>query len=107
MKTRTQNTILLDSLTTPSILSGAQVGTGHQVVNRNEVLRVLERAARDPGFIGDVASKGSAALRNYRLTFSEQAALVSGDIRWLQDHVGKLTESQCALLDCMLQREAW
>jgi len=107
MKTRTQRAILLDSLTMPSILTGAQVRPEHRVVNRNEVLRVLERAAHDPGFIAEVADRGSAALSNYRLTLPEQAALVSGDIGWIENHVGELTGSQCTLLNCMLQREAW
>ena len=107
MKTRTQSTTLLDSMMMPSILHGARVRPEHQVVHRSEVMRVLERAAHDPGFIADVADKGSAALRNYDLSFPEQAALVSGDIRWIQKHVGELTERQCTLLDCMLQREAW
>ena len=107
MKTRTERAILLKSATGPSILTGAQVRPGHRVVNRNEVLRVLERAAHDPGFIAEIADNGSAALRNYHLTLPEQAALVSGDVGWIQDHVGKLTDSQCTLLNCMLQREAW
>lgn len=107
MNTRTERTILLDSAMMPSILAGARVRPGHRVVNRNTVLRVLERAAHDPGFIADVADRGSAALSAYRLTLPEQAALVSGDIGWIEEHVGELTDSQCTLLSCMLQREAW
>jgi len=107
MKTRTERAILLESATGPSILTGAQVRPGHSVVNRNEVLRVLERAAHDDGFIADIADSGSAALSTYRLTLPEKAALVSGDIRWIEEHVGQLTNSQCTLLTCMLQREAW
>jgi len=107
MKTRTKDTIFLQSTTIPSILTDARVAPGHGVVHRGEVLRVLERAARDPGFIADVGKRGSAALGDYRLTLPEQAALISGDIRWIEDHVGELTRRQSTLLDCMLQREAW
>jgi hypothetical protein len=107
MKTRTERAILLESATGPSILTGARVRPGHSVANRNEVLRVLERAAHDDGFIADIADSGSAALSTYRLTLPEKAALVSGDIRWIEEHVGQLTNSQCTLLNCMLQREAW
>jgi hypothetical protein len=78
-----------------------------QAVNRNEIFRVLERAAHDPGFIADIADRGSRALRDYRLTLEEKAALISGDIRWIEEHVGKLTDRQCTCLNCMLQREAW
>jgi hypothetical protein len=91
----------------PSILIGAQVRPDHRIVNRNEVLRVLERAAHDPGFITDIVDNGSAALANYRLALPEQAALVSGDIDWIEKRIGKLTDSQCTLLNCVLQREAW
>lgn len=107
METRMERAVLLDSATVPSILAGAQVRPGHRVVNRNEVLRVMERAAHEPGFIAEIADRGSAALRNYHLTLPEQAALVSGDIGWIEEHVGELTDSQCTLLSCMLQREAW
>ena len=107
MKTRTKNTVLLQSTTMPSILTDARVARGHRVAQRSEVLRVLERAARDPGFIADVGKRGSAALRDYGLSLPEQAALVSGDIRWIENHVGELTQRQSTLLTCMLQREAW
>lgn len=107
METRTQTAILLETATMPGVLTRARVQPVQRLLNGNEVIRVLERAARDPGFIAKVADRGSAALRGYRLTLPEQAALVSGDIRWIEEHVGKLTRSQCTLLNCLLQREAW
>ena len=76
-------------------------------VNENAILRVLDRAARDPDFVADILDKGSVALRDYSLTLREKAALVTGDIRWIETHVGKLTNRQCILLNCVLQREAW
>jgi hypothetical protein len=107
METRTKSMIFLDNLTMPSILTGAQVRPEHRVVHRNEILRVLERAAHDSGFIAEIVDRGSIALDDYHLTLPEKAALVSGDIGWVEKHVGKLTDSQCWLLNCMLQREAW
>lgn len=107
MRTRTRTGTLLDSATIPSILVDAQVSPGHRAVNRNEILRVLERAAHDPRFIAEIADQGSGALRDYRLTLREKAALVSGDIGWIEQRLGELTDSQCTLLNCMLQREAW
>jgi hypothetical protein len=70
-------------------------------------LKVLERAAHDSGFIAHIADRGSQALGDYRLTLEEKAALISGDVRWIEEPVGKLTENQCSLLNCMSQREAW
>lgn len=107
MRTRAERTLILNSLTMPSILSGAQVRPEYRVVNRNEILRVLERAAHDPEFMAEVADRGSEALRSYHLTLPEKAALVSGDIGWIEGQIGDLTRAQCTLLTCMLQREAW
>ena len=107
MKTRVERGIFLDNTMVSSILVGARVRPEHSVVNKKEVLRVLERAAREPRFIADIADSGSAALSTYRLTLPEKAALVSGDIGWIEEHVGELTDRQSTLLSCMLQREAW
>jgi hypothetical protein len=107
METRTQVTTSLERLTEPALFSLPFAYPEYKTVNRTEILRVLERAAHDLGFIADVADRGCRALAGYRLTLEEKAALVSGDIRWIREHVGKLTDKQCTLLNCMLQREAW
>jgi hypothetical protein len=107
METRTRSTRLAERVTEPSALTAPVAYPRHTRVNRREILHVLERAARDLSFIAEVAKRGSAALGGYRLTLEEKAALVSGDIRWIESHVGKLTDRQCTLLTCMLEREAW
>ncbi len=107
MKVRTRDAELWQTRTVPSIFTAPLACPEFRTVNRNEILRVLERAAHDPGFIADIAGRGSAALGNYDLTFPEKAALVSGDLGWIEEQVGKLTDSQCTLLNCVLQREAW
>jgi hypothetical protein len=76
-------------------------------VNRKEVLRVLDRAACDDGFITQLTYRGSDALQGYRLTSEAKAALLSGDIRWIEDHVGKLDGRQQTWLWCRLQHEIW
>jgi hypothetical protein len=50
---------------------------------------------------------GSEALDGYDLTASEKAALLSGDIRWIEAHVGKLTSRQKTWLYCRLEQEIW
>ena len=74
---------------------------------RNEILRVLRRAAHDPGFIAQLTYRGSEALESYSLTAQEKAALLSGDIRWLEAHVGKLDEQLKTWLWCRLGQEIW
>jgi hypothetical protein len=76
-------------------------------VNAAEILRVLDRAARDDRFIAQLTFNGSEALREYDLTDEEKAALLSGDIRWIEARVGKLDARLRTWLDCRLQQEIW
>jgi hypothetical protein len=68
---------------------------------------VLERAASDPDFIARLTYQGSKALQDYDLTLEEEAALLSGDINWIEAHVGKLDERLSTWLWCRLQQETW
>ena len=76
-------------------------------VNAAEILRVLDRAAKDNSFIAQLTYHGSETLRNYDLTNEEKAALLSGDIRWIEARVGKLNARLRTWLDCRLQQEIW
>jgi hypothetical protein len=71
------------------------------------LLAVLARAAVDPAFIGCLTDDGESALSGYDLTWQEKAALLSGDIRWIESRFGKLAASQRIWLDCRLQQEKW
>jgi hypothetical protein len=77
------------------------------VVHRKEILRVLERAAGDNSFIARLTHQGDEALRGYNLDWREKAALLSGDIRWIEARVGKLSQRQRVWIDCCLQQEKW
>jgi len=76
-------------------------------VSQREVLRVLERAATDDSFIALLTHQGESALQGYRLTWQDQAALLSGDIRWIESQVGKLGPRLRTWLECRLQQEKW
>lgn len=73
----------------------------------SELKRVLERAADDPGFIAQLTEQGSKALAGYNLTFQEKAALLCGDISWIEGRLGKLDERLSTWLWCRLQQEIW
>ena len=75
--------------------------------HRNEIWRVLERAARDHHFIAQLTHHGDEALRGYDLSWQEKAALLSGDIRWIEARVGKLSPRLRTWLDCRLEQERW
>jgi len=72
-----------------------------------EVLRVLERAAEDDRFIAQLTHRGSDALQGYNLTLEAKAALLSGDVGWIEARVGKLDARLRTWLDCRLQQEVW
>jgi hypothetical protein len=76
-------------------------------VNREEIVRVLVRAAEDDSFIARLTYQGDQALQSYDLTWREKAALLSGDIRWIERHLGKLNTRLRTWLDCRLQQEIW
>ncbi len=75
--------------------------------NHRSILLVLERAAEDSEFIDKLTREGSLALAKYELSWEEKAALVSGDVRWIESRVGTLTERQKTWLNCRLQQERW
>ena len=74
----------------------------------SELVRVLERAAGDDAFIARLTCEGSKALQGYNLTSEEQAALLSGDLQWIEAHLGgKLDDRLSTWLWCRLQQEIW
>ena len=72
-----------------------------------EILRVLKRAAVDDGFIAQLTVQGSQALLGYDLSQQAKAALVSGDLAWIETRVGKLSAQLRTWIDCRLQQEIW
>ena len=102
-----KNVMPWQTRTVPRLLDTRVAHREFMTANENAILRVLDRAAQDPDFVADILDKGSVALQDYSLTLREKAALVTGDIRWIETHIGKLTDRQCILLNCVLQREAW
>jgi len=76
-------------------------------MSKEAVLAVLERAAEDDSFLAHLADDSAKALKDYGLTWEEAAALSSGDVRWIEAHVGKLDARLSKWLDCRLQQERW
>ncbi len=71
------------------------------------ILKVLDRAAEDNGFIAELTYRGPEALEGYHLAPEAEAALLSGDMRWMKAHVGALSEQQQTWLWCRLGQEIW
>ena len=76
-------------------------------VNRETIIAVLNRAAEDEEFAMKLSEHGSNALSEYDLSMEEKAALVSGDVRWLRKHIGRLSDKLKVWPERRLQQERW
>lgn len=77
------------------------------MVHKEEVLRVLERAASDSDFAGRLYEQGADAFEGYDLTGPEKLALLTGDVGWIEAHIGTLTGAQRRWLEQRLSAEIW
>jgi DNA-binding response OmpR family regulator len=77
------------------------------LIQKSEVIGVLNRASEDLTFWRDLMENGSKALEGYRLSGEAKAAIVSGDLNWIRQHVGELTKDQLRFIYKRLEREAW
>jgi len=68
---------------------------------------VLERAATDYMLVYNLLHYGAEALDEFTLTAAEKLAILSGDIQWIENHVGKLTSTQRKWLEGRLSAEIW
>ena len=84
-----------------------RISLDREEIESEELVRVLERAAEDDAFIAQLTYHGSAALQEYRLSTKAKAALLSGDVGWIEARVGKLNRRLRTWLDCRLQQEIW
>jgi YesN/AraC family two-component response regulator len=78
-----------------------------KLIQKREVIRVLNRAAEDADFCLDLMEHESVALGEYELSSEARAAITSGDLNWINTHVGELTQKQLMFIFKRLEREAW
>lgn len=72
-----------------------QVGA---LIQKREVLAVLNRAAEDEQFSRNIMENGFAALEDSTLQSEAKAAIINGNLEWLTKHVGELTPEQLKLI---------
>jgi DNA-binding NtrC family response regulator len=78
-----------------------------ELIHRDEVIRVLERAAVDSEFVTSLFYYGPEALQDYELTGPEKLAILTGDIHWIESQIGELTPQQKRWLESRLSAEIW
>ena len=60
------------------------------MIHDEEILKILNRAARNPDFARDLHTREADALDDYNLTAAEKLALVTGDVEWIEQYMGAL-----------------
>jgi hypothetical protein len=78
-----------------------------RLIQKQEVIRVMDRTSQDADFWRDLMETGSDALDGYNLSRRAKAAIVSGDLEWIKQNVGELTQKQLMFIYKRLEREAW
>jgi DNA-binding response OmpR family regulator len=78
-----------------------------QLIQKREVIRVLDRTAEDVDFWRELMEEGSQALDGYRLSSRAKYAITQGDLNWINENIGELTQKQLMFIYKRLEREAW
>lgn len=78
-----------------------------RLIQKREVMNVLNRTAEDSRFWTQLLENGSLALAGYQISQEAKAAIISGDLKWLNANIGELTQKQLAFIYKRLEREAW
>ena len=99
--------VLLKAVASAIDIAATQEPEVQQIVHKEEILKVLERAASDSDFIADLLYQGSEALEKYDLTGPEKLAILTGDIEWIETQIGSLTPDQKRWLEQRLGAEIW
>lgn len=80
---------------------------GDLSIQKREVLKVLNRTTEDSRFSNSLMQMGGEALAEYALSNEAKAAISSGDLGWINKHVGELTQKQLMYVYKRLELEAW
>ncbi len=72
---------------------------------QREVYRVLNRTAADRQFWQDLMDLRLEVLDDYELTPEAKTAIITGDLSWILDHVGELTQKQLRFIFQRMEQE--
>jgi DNA-binding NtrC family response regulator len=98
---------LLKSVASALDIAATRPPEEQALVHREEMIKVLERAAKDSEFTANLLYKGVEALEEFNLTGPEKLALLTGDIEWVEKHIGPLKPNQRLWLEQRLSAEIW
>ena len=88
-------------------LAATQVPEEQILIHKEEMIKVLERAASDDEFLTNLLEYTTDALDEYDLTGPEKLAILTGDISWIEEQIGPLKRSQRHWLELRKSAEIW
>lgn len=77
------------------------------LIQKKEVLHVLNRTNEDQLFCHDLSKKGVEALAEYALSDEAKEAIVRGDLDWINTHIGELTQKQLQYVFACSKQNNW
>jgi len=98
---------LIKAVDTALAASASQEPEPQQLIHKQEMIKVLERASSDSEFFTSLLERAADALDDYELTGAEKLALLTGDAVWIEEQIGSLTQSQRRWLDIRRSAEIW
>jgi DNA-binding NtrC family response regulator len=98
---------LLKAVSSALTAAATQAPEVQDLIHKEEMIKVLERAASDSAFFTNLLEYATDALEEYDLTGPEKLALLTGDVEWIEEEIGPLTRSQRRWLDLRRSAEIW
>ena len=98
---------LVQAVTSALDVAASRPPDEQALIHKDEVIKVLERTATDNDFVARLFYDGAGALEEYDLSGPEKLALLTGDIVWIEKHIGPLTKDQRRWLEQRLSAEIW
>jgi len=78
-----------------------------RLAHKNAIMNILNRTAIDETFCKELLFSDTKTLEQYELNWTEKAALISGDIQFIEKKTGPLTPVQKCWLLHRLEAEIW
>ncbi len=100
------NTILRSNLKNEDSTNVNIISETASLIQKKEVLHVLDRANEDQLFCRDLMKKGTEILAEYALSDEAKEAIATGDLDWINSNVGELTQKQLRyVFDCSKKKD--
>ena len=96
-----------ESVSSAAVVQKVERKEEQTLIQRDEVIRVLNRTMEDADFWRALLEHGSDSLKDYRISAEAKAAIVSGDLAWINKNIGPLSKEQLVFIYKRLEREAW